>query len=167
MIMSDNLFFEGDERIQEYIIKSIKGIFEADYRNDEDRILNRIFQERIKIDPSLELTIAEMLTTGDGDMSIVSEKLKYDENIRRYGIRKMPSKTEEILAIDADHPEIKRILRETPFSEYKEILQRHPAVIEKSKIVYMSGKNTRCVVFSWGKIHEKYFREETNDDIPF
>jgi len=166
MIMSDNSFFQGDEKIQGYIVKSIKEIFEADYRNDEDRILNRIFQERIKIDPSIELTIAEMLTIVDTDMSLIDGKLRYDENIRRYGIRKMISKGESILAIDADHPEIKKILRETPFSDYKEVLQRHPSVIEKSKIVYMSGKNTRCVVFSWKEIHEKYFKEEI-DDIPF
>lgn len=165
MIMSDNDFFDGDEKIQGYILKAIKNISEPDYKDDEDRILDRIFKEKIKTDPSTELTIAEMLIKEKID--ITGEILTFDNEIRRYGIRRHNSKRIECLSIDTDHPALKNILRDTAFSEYKEVLQRHPAVIDKSRSVYMAGKNTRCVVFSWEKIYEMYFKEEKEDEIPF
>jgi len=165
LLISDSPFFEGDNKIQKFILEKIKYISGEKIKSDEDRIIERILQEKIKLDPGNDLTIAEMLIKKKMDTS--GEVLTYDASIRRYGLRRYITDNTETLAIDTDHPEIKKILRDTPFSEYKEILQRHPAVIEKSKVVYMSGKNTRCVILNWKQLEEKYFREVIEDDIPF
>lgn len=167
MIISDHHFFENDYRIQEYLLKMIDTINEIDYEDDEDRILSCIFQYRIKIDPGTEFTIAEMLTKKEINTQTANYELIYDSYLRRYGIRRCISKDKEILAIDMNNAEIKKILRDTPFSEYKEILQRHKLVIERSKVIYMSAKNTRCIILDWKKLEEKYFKEKFNNDLPF
>lgn len=167
LTVSDNHFFEGDEQLQDFILEKMEEVSPGEIKSDDDKIFNRILQERVRIDPSTELTIAEMLIIKEINTQQGGEKLKYDEQIRRYGIRRCIQKDNDTLAIDTDHPEIKKMLRESSFSEYKEILQRHPDVIEKSKVVYMSGKNTRCIIFSWEKLENRYFREKIDDDIPF
>ena len=146
------------------MLDQIKIIHGEKIKSDENKILDRIFKERIKVDPSAEFSIAEMLNIKTIDTS-KGEVLKYDNNTRRYGLRRYTINEKDYLAIDTDHPEIKKILRETPFQEYKEILQRHPFVIEKSKVIYMAGKNTRCIIFDWNKLEEKYFKEK--EGIPF
>jgi hypothetical protein len=167
MIISDNDFFEDDQPAKDCIERAIKNLSEPDYKDDEDKIIERILQERIRIDSSKEYSIAEMLTLREMDTGTGFEKNLYDNEIRRYGLRRFVSNNNEVLAIDIDHPELKKILRDTPFQDYKEILQRHAFVTEKSKVVYMSGKNTRCIIFSWEKLYEKYFCEKSEDDKPF
>lgn len=167
MIISDKLFLEDNEKVCEFIKKSISNIKEYELGGDEDRLLERIFQERIRIKPDYELTVAEILTMHEENSLGDFVRLTYDDVIRRYGIRRCRTNKNLILAIDLNHPAIKNILKDTPFSEYKEILQRHNFVIDKSRTVYMSGKNTRCVILDWQKLQEKYFTENTNDEIPF
>ncbi len=108
-----------------------------------------------------------MLTLQDHDSTGGGQKLTYDDVIRRYGLRRYLMKGVEVLAIDIDHPAIRNILKDTPFVEYKEILQRHEFVSKKSEPVHMAGKNTRCIIFDWNKIHAKYFENDKNDDVPF
>ena len=177
IIISDNPFFQGDEKIQNFILKAIDEIRNADNKNDDERILERIFQERIKIDPSSELTIAEMLGAGI-KVDIKGEKsFAHDDLLRRYGLRRFfynykdnPDDTEitkiESLAIDYNHPAIKNILRDTPFQEYKEILQRHKHVLKKSVNVHMAGRTTKCIILTWKEIYEEYFKNKDNDGIP-
>lgn len=161
MLISDNDFFDGDEKIQRYIIRAIEGIQTNDIRTDEERIIERILQERIKINPSNELTISEMLNPKNTDGSEDhSSGYDYDPILRRYGIRKCDYKGEKVLAINYDHPAITGILKDTPFSSYKEILRRHDFVIEKSAPIYMAGKNDRCILLDWQKLEEKYFLSE-------
>lgn len=167
MIVSDDDFYENDEVAIDCIDRAIKNLSEPDYKDDEDKIIERILQERVRIDSSKEYSIAEMLTLRERDTSTGFEKNQYDNEIRRYGLRRFVTNNNEVLAVDIDHPELKKILRDTPFQDYKEILQRHPFVTEKSKVVYMSGKNTRCIIFSWAKLYDKYFCEQSEDDKPF
>ncbi|MDD5353115.1 MAG: toprim domain-containing protein [Candidatus Omnitrophica bacterium] len=166
-IISDNAFFQGDEKIQEYIKSAIAVIRESDSKDDDDRILDRIFQERIRIKPDFELSIAEILTLEEGDSIGKFKTLTYDDIIRRHGLRRFVMRGIEVLAVDSDHPAIKAILKDSPFVEYKEILQRHEFVVKKSEPVHMAGKNTRCIIFDWSKIYAKYFEKDKNDDVPF
>jgi len=176
MIISDNEFFDGDENIQNYILKAIDEIRTSENKNDDERILERIFQERIKIDPSFELTIAEMLNEIITDMNGI-KSFKYDSNLRRYGLRRFiynykenPDDTDttkiESLAIDYNHPALKNILKDTPFQDYKEILQRHKHVLKKSINVHMAGRTTKCIILTWKEIYEEYFKNNDNDGIP-
>jgi len=166
-IISDNEFFTGDEKIQEYIKKAILTIKESDSKDDEDRILERIFQERIRLKPDYELTIAEMLIMDEKNSSGEFLKITHDDIIRRWGLRRCVLKGVQVLAVDSDHPAIKNILKDSPFAEYKEILQRHEAVIRRSQPVRMSGKNARCIIFDWKKLDNLYFGEDSGDQIPF
>lgn len=165
MLVSDNDFFIGDDWLKKIIIGSIQNLSEPDYKDDEDRILERIFQERIKIDPGHEETIAEMLIEKIMDTSSGDEVLKYDSIIRRYGLRRFDYKGKEALAIEKENPALKRILSDTAFQDYKEILQRHPAIIDISQVVRMAGKTTRCMLFSWEKLEKQYFMEKNEENL--
>jgi hypothetical protein len=179
MIISDNPFFQDKEQIKNYILKAIEEIKETDHKNDEDKILERILQERIKLAPDKELTISEMLIEKKIDSS-GEEVTTRDNELRRYGLRRFiyrlkikyesgEEKTEkkESLAIEANHPAIRNILKDTSFQDYKEVLQRHQFVLKRSEPVYMAGKTARCILFDWDKLYEEYFREKKDDDIPF
>jgi hypothetical protein len=138
-------------------------------KNDEDKIINRILRQRIRIDTQEELTISEMLTytrktnADETDLnwnkvkSISDEDILHDVRIQRYGLRRyvMDSGT-EVLAISLKSSDITGFLSETPFSEYQEILQRSTLVLHKSHNVRMSGTGTKSIIFDWKGFVKKY-----------
>ena len=167
MIISDSEFFQGDKKIQSYILKAIEEIKEVSYRTDEQKILDRIFQESIRLDPSKQLTIAEMLLKEKIDNMKGESELAYNDTLQRNGLKKFKYKNKEILAVDINNPALKNILKDTPFSDYKEILRRHDYVMKKSALIWLAGKNTRCIILDWEKVHDEYFKNQEEDDVPF
>ena len=61
-----------------------------------------------------------------------------------------------MLAISRESNELSSILSNTPFSNYKEILQRNDLVIEKSKNVRIAGMMGRCIILDWKAFESRY-----------
>ena len=82
-IISDDPFLEGKN--QEYIdmiLGAIEEIGNVEKQDDEENILKRIFDERIRVAPDKDRTIWEMMTEKDDMLN-----MKYDDEIQRIGIR--------------------------------------------------------------------------------
>ena len=177
MVVSDAPFMQ-DPKVSDYMMKAISEIGHDSDQEDEDRILNHLFEHTIKIDASTSFTIAEMLTSYDeGMLSANGEKsLRYDGTLRRLGIRRMIKKfgedDKEVLAISCNHQEIRKIMSDTAFSEYRDVVSRHPAFLkgEKTKYppVFMAGKNDRAILLDWDHISNEFFVVPEGDDgVPF
>ena len=138
MVVSDSLFMQ-DPKVSDYMRKAIAEIGHDSDQDDEDRILNHLFEHTIKIDASTSYTIAEMLTSYDEGMLVANgeKSLKYDGTLRRLGIRRMVKKfgdeDTEVLALSCNHQEIRKIMSDTAFSEYRDVVSRHPAFLKGEK----------------------------------
>jgi hypothetical protein len=139
---------------------------QSDSSPDEEKILERIFQERQRISSDTEKTIGEMLTELD---SGTRKRLVYDEALQRIGLRRMPlsrDDTTEVLAVVKDHPSIKAIFKDSPFEgSYKEVLVRNAASLG-SKQIYIAKSQQTAILLRWGDLEAKYFREVA-DVVPF
>jgi hypothetical protein len=175
MIISDKPFLQGKDKENEFVRKSIMDLGEEKTVEDEDRILSYIFDYSVKIDPSLSLTISEMLMIKESGS--LGGGLKYEDILKRIGIKRTTKKVNEedieVLAIAAKHQEISKILSETAFDDYKEVLARHPAFLEgnnrKFPIMFLT-KNTQVILLDWKKIYNEFFDQtprDADDEIPF
>ena len=168
--LSDHPFLEGPEKnLISYFDNALCELAEKQTVYDEDKIINRVLEQRIRIDSQEELTIAEMLTFTRKDLAdkndenwlevknIKSNEILHDARIQRHGLRRFKiNGNTEVLAFSLKSSEIKSYLKETPFANYQEELQRSKLVIDKDRNVRMSGKGTRSVIFDWIKFKEKY-----------
>lgn len=170
-VISDDVFLQDkSNNIIRYFSEAMEELLCKESEADEDKIIHRILEERIKIDTQNELTIAEMLTktmediADNTDMNFNNirsssnyKNIIHDEGIQRYGIRRYKDKdNREVIAFSRDSSELSRILSNTPFSDYKEILQRNDLVIEKSRNVRIAGMAGRCIVLDWSRFERKY-----------
>lgn len=139
---------------------------QSDASPDEEKILERIFQERQRISSDTEKTIGEMLTELD---TTTRKRLVYDEALQRLGLRRMPLSRDddtEVLAVVKDHPSIKAIFKDSPFEgSYKEVLVRNAASMG-SKQIYIAKSQQTAILLRWGDLEAKYFREVA-DVVPF
>ena len=136
-------------------------------------ILNYIFNHRIRITPDKELTLFEMITETDID----GESFTYKNQLSRWGIRRdvemvIDGESHNALAIVAHHADIRNILKETEYFDYKDMLGRHPAALfEETKPIYMAAEKQkqRCIILDWEKIEDIHFMQDkkTKDKIPF
>lgn len=137
---------------------------------DEEKILARIFQEKVRISADSEKTVAQMLTMVD-DM----KKMIYDENVQLYGLRRMKVTSairaqgvlcDEVLAVSAKNDLLSRMLQDTPFTNYKEVLKRNQAVVKSSYPVSIAGQVQSSILLDWQMINELYFADY-GDKVPF
>ena len=155
----------SDVELYDHILAALPQTAQTEEKHaDEERIVERILQEKIRISSDTELTVAEMLS--GIDLSDPS-KLIHGDTLQRYGIRRHRDKALgfEVLTISHDHDKIKEMLKETPFgSSYKEVLKRNGAYV-LTKPVRMAGAVQTCLVLRWKDIEDKYLHEA--DVIPF
>jgi hypothetical protein len=172
-LVSDNDFMdekggEVEAKIFDFFGRAISELTGKESVDDEDRIIERILQERIRIDTATEKTIAEMLTQYDGMVEL--GVLQYSKNLQRYGLKRFTMKDKtEVIAIAHNSPDISRFLENTPFTEYKEVIQRNRFVIDKSYPVKMAGKSERSVLLNWKEFNKMYLydeNEEKDENLP-
>ncbi len=176
MIASDAPFLQSaDEKANQAMLRAIQEIHQEETEEDETRIFDHLLQHTVRLDEShnKNMTIAEMLIDDEEGMPFLS---KHDNQLRRIGIRKMKKVINDkqigVLAISANHTEIKRIMSDTAFSEYRDVLARHPAFIteggNKFPAVRMAGKTERSLLFDWAQIEREYLSpSDQGDEIPF
>jgi len=72
------------------------------------------------------------------------------------------------LAIAGHHLDLQKILKDTEYFDYKDMLKRHPAAIfdELKPIRMVGNKRQRCIVLDWEKIME-YHAFDDSGEIPF
>lgn len=149
-----------DEKILTVFHDAIKDLFGGDGKEDEDRIIERILQQRVRIDSSNERTVAEMLIEKT-DMGT----LLYTKELERYGMKRFKYKDHgEVLAIALESSDIKKFLEDTAYSDYKEIIQRNQFLVNDSHPVRLLGGLTRCVLLDWKKFHDEYMGNQDEDD---
>lgn len=169
-VISNDVFFKKEnEQYYNFFDSAMAELVMRESKNDEDKIINRILRQRIRIDSQEELTISEMLTftrkthASETDLNwndiknTSDDDIIHDERLQRYGLRRYIMDTEkEVLAISLKSSDITSFLSDTPFSEYQEILQRSELVLFKKFNVRMSGTGTKSIVFDWQKFVKKY-----------
>jgi 5S rRNA maturation endonuclease (ribonuclease M5) len=136
---------------------------------DEERVLTRIFQEKVRISSDKEKTIAQMLTELDE-----LKKMLYPEQVQLYGLRRMKGTESmgcsgvEVLAVSTKNDMIAKMLENTPFSNYKEVLKRNSAAMFGgcAKTVRIAGVTQSAIIFDWKLIEELYFSDYA-DKVPF
>jgi hypothetical protein len=95
----------------------------------------------------------------------------FDNELQRLGVRRKTGTEKEgcggieILCIVSKHDAISKMLSETPFTNYKEVLKRNTAYIG-SRPVHIGGQSQSALIFRWDMISMKYF-EEVKEDVPF
>ena len=156
---------DADRRLYDHLVASLPQTAQTEEkRPDEERILEEIFQTRLKLEGGVEKTVAEMLTTLDA-----MQKLAYDDDVQRFGLRRGKDRDGiEYLAVVHDSKELKAMLKETPFGgSYKEVLKRNSAYMETRQI-HVAKQQMSCIVLRWKDIEERYFKErEEADVVPF
>ena len=137
---------------------------------DEEKILARIFQEKIRIDTDTEKTIAQMLTALDD-----TQRMLYNEQVQLYGLRRMKVTDavraqgvtcNEVLAVSAKNDLLSKMLADTPFTNYKEVLKRNQAVVKPSCPVSIAGQVQSSILLDWQIVYETYFADY-GDKVPF
>ena len=165
MIISDQDFMDGTDSQNEGMLAAIKEISKDSVEDDESVVFNHILRSNITISPGVTRTVAEMLNKRD---KFTPSKLKYGDVLQRIGIRRLIKLIDgvdvEILAISCKHSELKRLLYETAYTEYKDVMSRHKAFIpsggdRKHPSLRMSGTTQRCMMFSWGMIEKEFIGE--------
>jgi hypothetical protein len=176
MIASDAPFLQSsDDSANAAMLRAIQEIHQEETEEDETRIFDHLLQHTVRVDEShnKNMTVAEMLIDNEEAMPFIS---RHDNQLRRIGIRKMKKvingESIVVLAISANHTEIKRIMSDTAFTEYRDVLARHPAFIvdggEKFPAVRMAGKTERSLLFDWSEIEREYLSpSDQGDEIPF
>ncbi len=147
--------------------RSIRGSEETEI--DEERVLTRIFQEKVRVSNDKEKTIAQMLTELDE-----LKKMLYPEQVQLYGLRRMKGTESmgcsgvEVLAVSTKNDMISKMLENTPFSNYKEVLKRNSAALFGgcAKTVRIAGVTQSAIIFDWKLIEELYF-SDYSDKVPF
>ena len=107
--------------------------------------MTRIFQEKVRVSSDNEKTIAQMLTELDE-----LKRMLYPEQVQLYGLRRMKGTESmncsgvEILAVSTKNDMIAKMLENTPFSNYREVLKRNTAALFGgcAKTVRIAGCNT-------------------------
>ena len=147
--------------------RSIRGNEESEI--DEERVLTRIFQEKVRLPSGAEKTIAQMLTELDE-----LKRPLYTDDAQLYGLRRMKG-TEpmgcsgvEVLAVSTKNDYIAKMLENTPFSNYKEVLKRNTAALFGgcAKTVRIAGVTQSAIIFDWRLLDDLYF-SDYSDKVPF
>ncbi len=147
--------------------RAIRGNEEAEI--DEERVLTRIFQEKVRLPSGAEKTIAQMLTELDN-----LQKPLYADDAQLYGLRRMKGTESmgcsgvEVLAVSTKNDMIAKMLENTPFSNYREVLKRNTAALFGgcAKTVRIAGVTQSAIIFDWRLIEELYFSDYA-DKVPF
>lgn len=154
-----------DRRLYDHILASLPQTAQTEEkRPDEERILEEVFQTRLRLEGGAEKTVAEMLTTLDA-----MQKLAYDDEVQRFGLKRGRDRDGiEFLAVVHDSKELKSMLKETPFGgSYKEVLKRNSAYMDTRQI-HVAKQQMSCIVLRWKDIEDRYFKErEEADVVPF
>lgn len=170
MMLNDTTFGEGNDRLLGEMKEAVTTIGKSDERiTDEDRIIIRILQERIRLDGGTETTIARMLVERD-DM----QHLRYDKELQNFGIRRTRATDRmkkadgmDILCIVAKHDSISKMLEGMSFANYREVLKRNSAYIG-SETVGVGGVSVSSMIFRWDMIESKYLKDvEELEEVPF
>lgn len=146
---------EPSEKIVNFIVDSMNELLGKHSTDDEDRIMERILQERIRINPTDEMTIAQML---DIEMDIQTSKFEHDATLEKYGIRRFKSRVtrEWYIAFSKRSASLSAILRDTPFHDYEEILKRNRFLFSEDTNVKMAGGQNKSVLLDWKGFKEFY-----------
>jgi hypothetical protein len=154
---------EPNDKIINYIVDAMGELLGKQSEDDEDRIIERILQEVCTISPSERKTIAKMLDAPDIEnvnMSAGENRYvpAYDETLQNYGIRKFKQRKtgKWVIAFALKSAAISKILADTPFTDYQEILQRNDLIIEASRPMRFSGGQARAATMDWEKFKDKY-----------
>jgi len=172
MIVSNDKFMRGSDAANAWAAKAISEIKQEEQLEDEERIFSHILQNNVRLDANTSKTIAEMLTEkNEGDIN----KLRYADQLARIGIRKMKKMINgeeiDVLAMSCRHTEIEKIMSDTAFTEYRDVLSRHKAFIpfgdRKYSVVRMAAKIERVMFFDWDEIESEYLAIGSEENIPF
>ncbi len=154
---------EPNDKIINYLTEAMNELLGKQSEDDEDRIIERILQEVCTISPSERRTIAKMLDSPDVEnmnMSAGENRYipAYDETLQNYGIKKMKQRKtgKWVIAIALKSSAISKILADTPFTDYQEILQRNDLIVIESFPTKMAGAQPRCALLDWEKFKDKY-----------
>ena len=163
---------DPQKEINEATINAINEIHidSKDNSTDEEILLDIILNYKLKITPSDEKTIAELLIEKE-----IEGKPGYDNQLKQIGIRKdkymkIDGNIYNALAISISNNYIKDILKNSPYKEYKNILIRHAAILfdETKPIRMAAGKKSRAIILNWEIVEKIYFMndsKEKNADI--
>jgi len=170
MMLNDTTFGEGNDYMLGEMKEAVTTIGKSDERiTDEDRIIIRILQERIRFEGGTETTVARMLVERD-DM----QKLVHDKELQNFGIRrtKAPDRIKradglDVLCIVSKHDSISKMLADMSFANYREVLKRNSAYIGTEKMS-IGGVSTTSMIFRWDMIENKYLKDaEELEEVPF
>ena len=98
----------------------------------------------------------------------------YTDDAQLYGLRRMKGTESmncsgvEVLAVSTKNDMIAKMLENTPFSNYREVLKRNSAAMFGgcAKTVRIAGVTQSAIIFDWKTIAELYFSDYT-DKLPF
>lgn len=149
---------EKNNNVVDFIASAMNELSGKQSTDDEDRIIERILQERIRINPGEEMTIAQML---DAPMSS-NRSFDFDGTLERYGIRRILSRKSEkwSIAFSKKSSSLSKILADTPFHDYEEILKRNKFLVSEDSNVKMAGGQNKSVLLDWDKFKEFYLGED-------
>jgi len=84
------------------------------------------------------------------------------------GTESMGCSSIEVLAVSTKNDMIAKMLENTPFSNYKEVLKRNSAAMfgGMAKTVRIGGVTQSAIIFDWKTITELYFSDYV-DKVPF
>lgn len=83
--------------------------------------------------------------------------LVHDDELQRHGLRRYADETgRRLLAIAASNRYLSEFLAETSFSNYQEVLRRHPFIVRKTHPVRIAKRLQRAILLDWEKIEQAY-----------
>jgi len=128
---------------------------------DEDKMMHEIFNHKILTDEREQINISELIQICTDDTTCPENMKKL---LHRNGIRFYTYKGQKTLAFAVGHNSIKAMLRETVYEQnYKEIMKRHPAIMEGSASIYFAGSNTRAMFMNFDELRKMYFEEKKEE----
>jgi len=174
-VLFDYEFLQGpeDNKIISQFYAAIMELSQTEISADEEKVVYRILQQKRRIDSQEELSVAEMITLKPADNATGDEinfknmaaknEIIHKDRIQRIGFKRYNLNDEwktEVLAIASNHSEIQKMLEDTSFQNYEEILRRNSSVIHKRHKVRFAGVPLWAVVFDWNKFQKKYLSED-------
>jgi len=165
-VISDSPFLKDTEDRNTEFMSAMLNIGESSEELDEEKLLETILSHVVDVGVGDKQTVAEMIESS----KLVSGKPTEDARLKQMGIRrdrylKISGTAFNVIAIAAKNKYIKEMLKDSAFQgDYKNILSRHPAVMEeKTRVISMGGElKTRCIILDWKKVEKIHFNAEPN-----